>query len=432
MRLIPLGSAVAVVTYGLLFGGTLSGAAVQHAVLAACTDAPVSAGDIAPAWTVASASLEAAASRPEESLELTGRTYIRDVTGDGAPLGREQTTSTFSARDLPIEPASAEVLATHGFGIRDGRDYVLIAPSPAALLSHWFLAAHCVVAVRRDSTAGLEALEFVPSSALGERVGLAGTMWIDLRAGTLTGIDFRYRNLSDAFIQQHASGKVEFSHHGVDNAFLARWWIRLPYRTAVVDPAGTRRPQRYLEQGGVTELAAEQASREQPAPPSMELPPSTEVVPLEPIPAAARAAQDERRLRSGSRLLIADEGTITEIAARGGRVAEVVRHLGGGFRIQTGVFHTLTAPAEMILCIEAGRGASRLALPPTRFSGRFCDMVAVYVDGVLINSGGAFLYNLGLDEIEGLELLSESEAVSRFGLSAGSGALAITTKRGPG
>lgn len=86
----------------------------------------------------------------------------------------------------------------------------------------------------------------------------------------------------------------------------------------------------------------------------------------------------------------------------------------------------------MILCIEAGRGVSRLALPPTRFSGRFCDMVAVYVDGVLINSGGAFLYNLGLDEIEELELLSESEAVSRFGLSAGSGALAITTKRGPG
>lgn len=274
MRLVPLGSVAAVVTSGLLLGGKLGGAAAQQApVLTVCEDELVSAGDITPAWTVASASLRAAASRPDESLELTGRTYIRDVTGDGASFSREQTTSTFGARDLPIEPAPADVLATHGFGIRDGRDYVLIAPSPAALLSHWFLAAHCVVAVRRDSTAGLEALEFVPSPALGERVGLAGTMWVDLRAETLRAVDFRYRNLSDAFIQQHASGKVEFSHHGVDIAFLARWWIRLPYRTAVVDPAGTRRPQRYLEQGGVTELAAEQPTREHPAPPTMELSP---------------------------------------------------------------------------------------------------------------------------------------------------------------
>jgi len=63
-----------------------------------------------------------------------------------------------------------------------------------------------------------------------------------------------------------------------------------------------------------------------------------------------------------------------------------------------------------------------------RAGGR-CRGLAVYVDGVRVSDAGYFLASQPVDEILRVELLTALDATTRYGSTAGWGALVIVTRR---
>ena len=131
---------------------------------------------------------------------------------------------------------------------------------------------------------------------------------------------------------------------------------------------------------------------------------------------------------SGARHPIVDVAAIDSMITSGARLIDLVERRLAGLRIREGTFITPDNNyAEPILCIEATRGFDK----PSQDPSRFCNMVAIYVDGMHLRAPGAFLRNLGLQEFDRIEFLTPLEATLLYGLHGERGALLLYTRSGP-
>lgn len=135
-------------------------------------------------------------------------------------------------------------------------------------------------------------------------------------------------------------------------------------------------------------------------------------------------SEEERRLRSSAgRFSVVTEPHIDRAAGMGRRVADVLRHE-LGLRVREGTFVTpesLGERPERILCVESGRGRTRLQNPIVNDSlgmKQFCEMVQLYVDDVRLGNAGNYLMSIDLNHVARIEYMSPNEASVKYGLAA--------------
>jgi hypothetical protein len=151
------------------------------------------------------------------------------------------------------------------------------------------------------------------------------------------------------------------------------------------------------------------------------------------VTAARRGEADAEARASGTRRTIFTEPDLDALAARGGRLAELLASRSLGFRARDGIYWTDEHGPQRILCIEQARGGDRIGVN-TRYSDSrypFCNMVGVRIDDVVIRPAGPALVNVQLTDFARVELLTSIEAGLRFGVQGTNGVLLLTTRKGP-
>ncbi|MGH7466454.1 MAG: hypothetical protein ACRENP_00560 [Longimicrobiales bacterium] len=143
--------------------------------------------------------------------------------------------------------------------------------------------------------------------------------------------------------------------------------------------------------------------------------------------ARPRAAANEtpRALTNTRLILIAKEEQVQQekilLELVRSRMPVVVQR--GRFVTDDGVTNT---------CIYARRSSGRGELAKDSNGLPFCPLLGAYQDGVWIGDAGTHLANVRSADFESVELLSASDAMQRYGLSAAAGDVLVLWTRGRG
>jgi len=84
------------------------------------------------------------------------------------------------------------------------------------------------------------------------------------------------------------------------------------------------------------------------------------------------------------------------------------------------------------LCIYSRRSSGRRAMASSGGGLPHCPMIAAFIDGVRTANAGAYLDAMRASDVESVELLSASDALQRYGASAGGAEALIIWTRGNG
>ena len=85
------------------------------------------------------------------------------------------------------------------------------------------------------------------------------------------------------------------------------------------------------------------------------------------------------------------------------------------------------------VCVSARRSASTGIQSKANTDGiPYCTMIGVYVDGVRISQAGAYMEAMRALDFQSLEILSATEATTRYGLSSGGTDALVLWSRGRG
>lgn len=137
---------------------------------------------------------------------------------------------------------AAAAFIERGFVDDSGGAKVFHAPDAAVLLDATFPRGYCFEIAKPDAARPHQVgLGFRAARTRAGRVDVAGTIWIDTTARSLTDIVYRYAGLDARFDRARAGGLVSFRTMPNGTVLIDRWHIRLlaALRGAKTGPAGT-------------------------------------------------------------------------------------------------------------------------------------------------------------------------------------------------
>ena len=139
---------------------------------------------------------------------------------------------------------------------------------------------------------------------------------------------------------------------------------------------------------------------------------SPRTIELSPLIVEAVTELEQRRISTGHSMNEVGPAQLSEAARRGLGLSDVLAQHLPGLRVRSGSTGS---------CVEYRSTSARGG----------CNDVSVYVDGVRAAVPSLLYLSMPLEDIERVELLSPLQASTRFGMSAGGGALLVETKTGP-
>jgi Carboxypeptidase regulatory-like domain len=197
-----------------------------------CSLAPDAGVLVRQVWEEARKALAVTAATDREGLyRYETVLYERDLDREMAHV--EGMREERRARDLaaPFVTRPTEELLSRGFVERSDGSDVYFGPDAHLLLSDAFLATHCLT-IAGDRASGapdqVVGLSFRPVTAVGERVDIAGTLWLDLETSELRHLDYQYTNLPVERSDPRVGGRVEFKRMPQGGWIVSAWWIRTP------------------------------------------------------------------------------------------------------------------------------------------------------------------------------------------------------------
>jgi hypothetical protein len=226
---------------------------------AGCVSDPSTAASTAALWTEIRKALDATAISKETGLSFTMALWRRELTAD-MELRFEESDTVETSVPRPFIAVDPDALVTQGYVLPGENGSTYYGPDEAVLLSPGFLSTHCFHLNRRV-VAGRNQVGLRFEPVRGRRLpDIAGTMWVDTDRGTLTEVEYRYRNVGpEERLGGTATGRVEFLALPEGWWVVSSWWIRMPRLQEVRvlgrglenEPIDRRRiVQGYYEDGG--------------------------------------------------------------------------------------------------------------------------------------------------------------------------------------
>ena len=164
-------------------------------------------------WEQARAGLLATIVAREASPGFMRRFAYHRIVGERRPMVLSQIVHIDSATaDRPFAaPRSADEFIQYGFVSEQGGTRVFDGPDADVLLDHAFVHGYCFRIARPDAARPtLIGLAFEAANTQTGRVDIAGTLWVDSVARTLSELTFRYQGLRRAEEALGAGGSLSF------------------------------------------------------------------------------------------------------------------------------------------------------------------------------------------------------------------------------
>ncbi|HEX7938412.1 MAG TPA: carboxypeptidase-like regulatory domain-containing protein, partial [Gemmatimonadaceae bacterium] len=186
-------------------------------------------------WEQARAGLLATVvARDENQARLKRFNYYRIIGEERATILSQVVTTEEVRNGRPFGAArSASYFVSHGFRDDSGSYPTFYAPDADVLLDESFTKAYCFhVAEADERHPGAIGLGFEPAHSRAGRVDIAGTVWIDSTARSLSDIQFQYRGLPRDEQLLRLGGRVSFRVMPAGFTIIDRWSMQLPAHTA--------------------------------------------------------------------------------------------------------------------------------------------------------------------------------------------------------
>jgi hypothetical protein len=213
----------------VLDGAAISLAEVKVRTADVCGSSDDPQTSVVQVWSEARTALMSAALWSREPLDAEWIMYRRelrpvteDVRSQEVRTRRGATTHAFVSR-------AADSLAALGYVLTDAAGSMYYAPDPDVLLSDSFADTHCFHLEPPPADApGLVGVGFGPQRSRGDRVEIAGTLWIDRASSELRWLEYRYVGLPGLAEEAKPGGRVEFLRLAEGPWMVSRWYIRMP------------------------------------------------------------------------------------------------------------------------------------------------------------------------------------------------------------
>jgi hypothetical protein len=215
-----------------------------------CATRPDTAEKLRQVWGEAQKALEAARlSRRRVGREFEWVRRERRLDHPSLIVLDERVIVGTTLDESPFKSRPAEEIAREGWATILPEEIHYYGPDVDALLSDWFVEDHCFQLVREGGRIGLSFRPF----QRGERIELAGVLWLDEGSAELRALEFRYVGLPYERAEALAGGEARFARLDDGRWILAEWTLRAPELElgtrdhpgrvlAILETTGTARP----------------------------------------------------------------------------------------------------------------------------------------------------------------------------------------------
>ena len=185
---------------------------------------------VAAVWRQASVMLRTVAATEDRAATTLSLAAFERVVSSSLKIESEELNTQLTAANRPDPSTGPADPERTGYLAPAGNRWA--APDVALFSSPVFVASHCFGVIGgTDNRSGFVGLRFEPSAT--DRIGIAGTMWLDPLSRELKVIDYRFATTRSDWRPDRFGGSIEF-HRSEIGFWVTRFWYQ---RTPVIDPA---------------------------------------------------------------------------------------------------------------------------------------------------------------------------------------------------